>query len=104
MALSFFNVFMDELSVMLSTLNNGSNVNGVIMNHMSYADDSVLLAARALQKIIDACVMYGSDYELKYSFKKTECVCVKTKWLKQLKCLQYFWLVKSFICLIQRAP
>ena len=43
---------MDELSVKLSKLNIGCNVNGVRINHMFYADDSVLLAPSAwdLQK------------------------------------------------------
>ena len=48
---SFFNLYMDELSVKLSDLNIGCNVNGVRINHMFYADDSALLtpSARALQ-------------------------------------------------------
>ncbi len=54
---------------------------------MFYADDSVLLApsSSALQKLLDICFKYACDYELKYNIKKTECMCVKPKWLKQLK-------------------
>ena len=54
---------------------------------MFYSDDSVLLApsARALQKMVEICFKYGNDQELKYNFKKTECMCVNPKWLKQLK-------------------
>ena len=60
---------MDELSVKLSNLNIGCNVNGVSIKHMFYADDSVLLvpSARALRKMIDTCFKYGNDHELKYN-------------------------------------
>ena len=61
---------MDELTVKLSKLNIGCNVNGVCINHMFYADDSVLLvpSSRALQKMIVIYFKYGNGYELKYNF------------------------------------
>ena len=59
---------------------------------MFYAADSVLLApsAMVLKKMIDICFMYGNDYELKYNFKKTECMCIKPKWFKWLKMPEIF--------------
>jgi len=76
---SFFNVYMDELSVILNNNTIGCNVNGVQTNHMFYADDSVLLApsASALQKLLDICFKYACYYELKYNIKKNEYMCVK---------------------------
>ena len=48
---------MDDLSVVLGYSPVGCNVNNIAMNHMFYADDSVLLAPspRALQKLFDIC-------------------------------------------------
>ena len=62
-----------------------------------YADDSVLLApsAGALQKMIDICFKYGNDYELQYNIKMTACMCVKYKWLKQLKMPEIFLVFKN---------
>ena len=41
---SFFNVCMDDLGVVLSHSQVGCNVNNIYMNHMIYADNSILLA------------------------------------------------------------
>ena len=62
LSLSFFNLYMDELSVKLSDVNIGCNVNGVCINHMFYANDSVLLApsARALQKMVNIILTFIS--------------------------------------------
>ena len=76
---------MAKLSVMLSKLNIGYNANSVFMNHVFYADDSVLLApsARALQKNTDICFKYKclcmEWLWIKYNLKETECMCVKPK-------------------------
>ena len=84
---SFFNVYMDGLSDCLSNCQKGCNVNDTWMNHMFYADDSVLLAPSpmALQKLLDICYEYGCMYELQYNIKKTECMLIRPKWLKSLK-------------------
>ena len=78
---------MDELSVKLSKLNIGCNAISVHVNHLFYADGSVLLvpSARALQQITDIHFKNRNDYELKYKLIKTEYMCAKPKWFKQLK-------------------
>ena len=82
----FFNLYMNDLSVRLNEQVIGCNYNGVVMNHMFYADDSVLLAPSptALQKLLNICYKYGCDFEIKYNVKKTECMCVKPKGCKSL--------------------
>jgi len=83
---SFFNVFMDDLSVILNECRIGCNINDVYINHMFYADDSVLLAPSpmALQKMLDICYEYFCEFELKYNVKKSVCMVVRPKWLKYL--------------------
>ena len=81
-----FNLYMNDLSVRLNQQVIGCNYNGVVMNHMFYADDSVLLAPSpsALQKLLNICYNYGCDFEIKYNVKKTECMCVKPKGCRSL--------------------
>ena len=77
---------MDELSVKLNNVVLGCYVNGQPLNHLFYADDSVLLAPtpEALQKMIHICETFGDDVELVYNTKKTFCMSVFPRWLKGL--------------------
>ena len=79
---------MDDLSCMLNNLNIGCNLNDTNVNHMFYADDTVLLATcpTALQSLIDICSKYVNDHELIYNAKKTKCMVFKPKKLKDLYC------------------
>ena len=79
-----FNVFMDDLSVLLNKEYIGCYLQGVPYNHLFYADDSVLLAPSpsALQKLINICDAYATDVELTYNTKKTVCMSILPKWLK----------------------
>ena len=79
-----FNVFMDDLSVLLNKEYIGCYLQGVPYNHLVYADDSVLLAPSpsALQKLINICDAYATDVELTYNTKKTVCMSILPKWLK----------------------
>ncbi len=54
-----FNVYMDALSIVLSNSNSGCAINSCNVNHLFYADDSVLMApsAKGLQRLIDLCVL-----------------------------------------------
>ena len=95
-----FNIFMDDLSVMLNNVNIGCMLNSKIINHLFYADDSVLIAptTQALQQLITICEKFAIDVELKYNTKKSFCMFVVPKWLKNVqfpdvylnnKCIQY---------------
>ena len=82
----FFNVFTDELSKRLNVTEIGCHINGKSINHLLYADDSVLLAPthHALQKLLNICSNYANEVELVYNSKKTVCMTVKPKWLKDV--------------------
>jgi len=81
-----FNVYIDDLSVGLSNLKTGCNFNGVFVNHVVYADDTVLLAPApsALQKLIDYCGAFAEDNDIFYNLKKTKCMCIRPKGLTAL--------------------
>ena len=65
----FFNVYMDSLSVDLNNCNMGCVINNCKVNHLFYADDSVLLAPSptALQEFLNICSEYSNRFELSYS-------------------------------------
>jgi len=81
-----FNVYMDELSLLLNRQPYGCILNNVSFNHMFYADDSVLLAPSpsALQKLLNICDGFATMYDIKYNVKKSFVMCIRSKQWKQL--------------------
>ena len=81
-----FYVYIDDLSIGLSGLKIGCNFNGHFVNHLVYADDTVLLAPApsALQKLIDYCVEFAGDNDILYNLNKTKTMCIRPKGLKDL--------------------
>lgn len=83
---SFFNVYMDDLSILLSNSKIGCMFNGTRINHLFYADDTVILASSpsSLQSLLDVCTVYADMFELKFNAKKTKCMVYKPKCFKDL--------------------
>jgi hypothetical protein len=71
-----FNVFVDDLSALLSKSYVGCYINDVCINHLFYADDAVLLAPLpyALQILLNICQDFASLNEMVYNVKKTVCM------------------------------
>ena len=82
----YFNVFMDELSQELSKTNVGCYLNDTCVNHLFYADDSVLIAPSpyALQQLLNVCEVYARNYEMCYNAKKTACMVIYPKAMKNM--------------------
>ena len=82
-----FNLYLDDLSVALNDSKVGCMINAVYMNHLFYADDSVLLAPSpsGLSKLMSICQGYAASSELSYNAKKTVIMCFKPKKLNRLK-------------------
>ena len=84
----FFNihVYMDDLRKELNTLKAGCIVNGVIANHLIYANDMVLmvLSPCALRELLHICERYGKLNVIKYNPKRTLCIMVLPKLLKSI--------------------
>ena len=73
----FFNVYyIDDLSIALSNSKYGCTFGGCSVNHLSYADDMVILSpsATALQKLLDICSVYSEKYDIVYNVKKSVCM------------------------------
>ena len=76
-----FNVYVDDLSNILNNLNVGCFVNNVCINHLMYADDTVIIAPSIsiLQHLILVCEKYASTSEIVFNVKKTVYMCIQSK-------------------------
>ena len=79
-----FNVYVDGLSGYMNESLMGCHVANKCVNHLSYADDMVLMApsVRALQKLLDLCASYALDHDIVYNTRKSVCMIV---WPKKAK-------------------
>ena len=71
-----FNIMVDDLSIQLNRAKIGCFAGNILINHLSYADDMVLVApsARGLQKLINICSMFASVNNIIYNTDKTKCI------------------------------
>ena len=76
-----FNVYVDELNILLNKCGVGCHVAGKPMNNFSYADDLVLAcpSASALQDMIGVCESFARNNYIKFSILKTKCMCICLK-------------------------
>ena len=79
-----YNIYTDDLNMKLNECKVGCQMGGVFINHLSYADDMVLLApsAKALQQLIDTCYLYSVDHDILYNVTKSVCMLFRPTWLK----------------------
>ena len=80
-----FNIYMDNLSLGLNELDVGCYFNNILVNHLFYADDIILLCPShgGLQNLIDVCQRFGMVCDVLFNEKKTVCMVFKAKRYKQ---------------------
>jgi len=71
-----FNSYMDDLSVCLNNSKIGCSMNGVISNHIMYADDICIIAPSpsARHKLLGMCVNFAQSNFVKFKESKTKYV------------------------------
>ena len=69
---------MDCLSESLCNTQTGCNVGGVMINHLMYADDLVILSpsVKGLQRLLDICDVYGHNHDILFNHDKTVCMYI----------------------------
>jgi hypothetical protein len=84
---TLFNIYVDELSIELTNCKKGCNINGMFVNHIMYADDSVLIAPspNALQTLIYKCENFANDNGIIFNANKSKLMSIKPKKLKNLR-------------------
>ena len=82
---TLLNVYADKLSV-LSDGKIGCTINGVCVNHIMYADDTVLIAPspHALPSLIQVCESYAKHDCIVFNSSKFNIMCIKPRilWLR----------------------
>ena len=73
---ALFNVFINDLLVLLENCTDGVRIGHLLFNSFAYADDVTVFAATVpgLQRLIDMCVLYASRWKFNFGFAKTQCI------------------------------
>ena len=81
-----FNIYMDGLSDKLNACRTGCRVGNLLVNHLMYADDLVILSpySAGLQQLLNVCSQYGAAYDIQYNAKKSKIMIVRTREDRQL--------------------
>ena len=68
-----FNIYMDDLSYKLRKKYAGCKIANLIINHLFYADDLVLLCPsyRGMQELLETCEKYASENDIIFNTKKS---------------------------------
>lgn len=76
-----FNTYIDDLSYALTKSQVGCFINTVCVNHIVYADDTVIIAPTpdSLQILLNICDIFAAEHDMLYNVKKTKCMCFKPK-------------------------
>ena len=81
-----FCIYVDELSKMLNNVHVGCFVGTMLVNHLMYADDLVLLSpsAAGLSILLSICSTYGIEYDVMYNSTKSNVLIFRSKLLKNV--------------------
>ena len=79
-----FNVYVDNLSSMLNKCNVGCYFGRLLVNHIMYADDLVLLSlsVAGLSKLLQICERFGDGHYVQYNPKKSAVMTFRASYLK----------------------
>ena len=76
----FFNIYMDDLSKKLAKLYIGCLTGALIINHLLYADDLILISpsSRGLQRLLKVCEEYGLANDIVFNAGKSAIMCFRS--------------------------
>ena len=79
-----FNIYMDNLSLMLKEIYAGCKIADRIINHLFYADDLVLFCPsyRGMQELLDTCASYADKHDVKFNTNKSVVLIRRNKAMK----------------------
>ncbi|CAL4204669.1 unnamed protein product, partial [Meganyctiphanes norvegica] len=81
-----FNVYVDDLSTRLNKLPIGCKLGDLLINHLMYADDLVLISpsTRGLYELIAECQNYGIEFDILFNPKKSATMFFKPQYLSKI--------------------
>ena len=77
----FYDVYIDDLSQHLPSCNIGCVFGSHVINHISYADDLIIVcpSAKGLQSLITISQTYGDDHDIHFNLEKTVGMLIQPK-------------------------
>ncbi len=86
LSLYLFNVYMDDLSRELNACKIGCIIGAMLINHLMYADDLVIMCpySRGLARLIKICSKYGIENYTRYNSTKSVVMIIRSKQDKKL--------------------
>ena len=68
-----FKIYVDDLSLILNSFKIGCSISNIIINHLMYADDIVLISpsASGLKILMEASLQFGLANDIKFNSKKS---------------------------------
>ena len=81
-----FNLYVNDLSMQLRACNTGCMTGEMLVNHLMYADDLVIMSpsSAGLQQLLNICTEYGLKHDIKYNASKSAVLICRTKQDKRL--------------------
>ena len=81
-----FTVYMDDLSTRLNKLKIGCTIGEMIINHLMFADDIVLISPSTygLKVLLDECRKYGMQCNIIFNPKKSAVMFIKPSHMKHI--------------------
>ncbi len=86
LSLYLFNVYMDDLSCELNACKIGCITGAILINHLMYADDLVIMCpySRGLARLLKICSKYGIENDIRYNSTKSIVMIIRSKQKKKL--------------------
>ena len=77
----FFAVYLDDLSLELSSIKAGCYIGEILLNHLTFVDDICVFCpnVRGLQSILEVCQADAGLHEIISNCSKTVCMMLKAK-------------------------
>ena len=73
-----FNIFLNDLIIILKSINSGVRIHDFHLNVLAYADDLNLVSTTAtgLQQLINKCHEYAQTWRMRFNPLKTNIICI----------------------------
>ena len=95
-----FNVYMDDLSGRLDKCMTGCVIGEIILNHLMYADDLVILSpySAGLQQLLSLCSEFGIENDIRYNAAKSN-VMIVDEMTKGVQRFSLSWFCAKWYCI-----
>ncbi len=97
-----FNMYMNDLSLILNACDTACRVGDLLINHLMYADDLIIFSpcSAGLQQLLRICTQYGADFDIKYNAKKSKIMIVRSREDRQ-STFPFICLVLHSVCAVR---